>query len=127
MRSLLGRNLRTLRLAQGLTQQALANKAGLSRATIASLERGRYPAAETSTVAALAAALNVDPSALISIHPVANPELDAFLISPWAKAVRARPEELQWLKSLPFAIWHGVEVDAQTLAELLAWRRRHER
>jgi transcriptional regulator with XRE-family HTH domain len=56
--------LRTLRLRRALTQQQLAEKAGVSRPTIARLEAGLddpYP----TTVRKLADALGVEPDALM--------------------------------------------------------------
>jgi transcriptional regulator with XRE-family HTH domain len=49
--------LRELRTAAGLTQQALAVKAGLSISVVVHLEGGRIPDPRVSTVKALAAAL----------------------------------------------------------------------
>ena len=50
--------LRDLRKAIGLTQDELATKAGVTRATVNRLERGRPASIEFETVRQLAAALN---------------------------------------------------------------------
>lgn len=70
-----GRRLRKHRIAVGLTQKALADKAGLSPNAISAIERGkrRYP--YPHTVLALAEALDLAPAeqtaliALAARHP----------------------------------------------------------
>ena len=57
-------NLKTVRKARLLTQGMLAKKSGVSRPSIARLERGDEPARLT-TIWRLADALEVEPSALI--------------------------------------------------------------
>lgn len=59
------RNLRTVRLARGLTQADLAQRAGLQQVYISALERGLLPSQE-SHVTRLAEALEVDQRALVS-------------------------------------------------------------
>lgn len=55
----IGRNLRALRRARGWTQHGLASAAGVSRATIAAVELGRYRSVDSRTVDKLAAALGI--------------------------------------------------------------------
>lgn len=50
----------------GLSQRALARKAGVAQSVIAGLERGKYPPSETS-LGKLANALGVSPSELATI------------------------------------------------------------
>lgn len=59
-----GHRVRALRLERGLTQERLAEHAGLHRTYISSLERGQRNVAVLN-VLRLAAALNVDPAELI--------------------------------------------------------------
>jgi len=59
----MGRRVRTLRLRHALTQQQLAERAGVSRATIAQFERGQRPP-RPDTVRKVAEALGVGPMAL---------------------------------------------------------------
>jgi transcriptional regulator with XRE-family HTH domain len=59
-------HLKRLRLAAGLTQQALATKAGLSMSAIIHIEKGRIPDPRGSTLKALAGALGVTVDALLS-------------------------------------------------------------
>ena len=72
-----GEILRRLRSAAGLSQEELAERAGLSRNGISNLERGRHPAPRLETVRLLADAL-------------ALPELDRA-----ALLAAARPSILQ--------------------------------
>ena len=65
-------NLRRLRLEHGFSQQKLADAANVSRATIAGIEGGRYPGANTSTVVGLARALGEPVEALL-VAPLARP------------------------------------------------------
>lgn len=55
----LGRRLAGKRAERDLTQQALAEKAGLTQRTIALLERGRKPGMTLETVVKLAQTLDV--------------------------------------------------------------------
>ena len=64
IREVFGRNLRRLRLAKGLSQEALAYEAGIDRTYVSALERGVY-SASIDMVAKLAAVLEVEPTALI--------------------------------------------------------------
>ncbi len=56
--------LREVRLAKLLTQEEVAQRAGLSEATVNRIETGSHEA-RISTVRKLAAALEVDPTVLI--------------------------------------------------------------
>ena len=58
--------LKQLRAAAGLTQQALATKAGLSMATVIHMEGGRTPDPRASTLKALARALGVTVDELLA-------------------------------------------------------------
>jgi transcriptional regulator with XRE-family HTH domain len=54
------RNLRVLRKARGLTQAALAEQSGISKPTIANLERGMsVPGASLNTIRCIGQALHV--------------------------------------------------------------------
>jgi transcriptional regulator with XRE-family HTH domain len=58
--------LRECREQRLMTQTELATKAGLTTATVSRLETGRTPRASFSTVRKLAAALSVEPQALMN-------------------------------------------------------------
>ena len=67
LRRIFAENLRTYRAQSGLSQEALADAAGLDRTYISALERERY-SASLDTVEYIAKALKVEPSALISTN-----------------------------------------------------------
>lgn len=57
--------LKKYRIAAGLTQEQLAERAGISRITIANIERGSQSFVKSSTIIKLADALKVDPQVLL--------------------------------------------------------------
>lgn len=64
IREVFARNLRRIRHAKGLSQEALAHEADVDRTYISSLERGIYNAS-IETVAKLADVLGVEPDELL--------------------------------------------------------------
>jgi len=64
--SIFGRYLRDLRLSQGITQEALAERVGLHPTYIGGIERGERNLG-LSNLLKLATALNVRPSALFAV------------------------------------------------------------
>jgi transcriptional regulator with XRE-family HTH domain len=117
-------NVRMLRVDRGWSQKDLAAKAGLSRSAVARLELGG-PDPERSTVAAIAAALGVEPYALhVERHSGwTRPVLIKFLQSPWLSAIKPTAEERMWLESLPEIVYWGSPPTAETVAQLILWRR----
>lgn len=61
--------IRELREALGLSQEELANRAGIRQATVSELERRRGGRVDLDVVEKLAAALNVEPGDLIVREP----------------------------------------------------------
>ena len=68
LRERFARNVRDIRKHLGITQDKLANAAGLGRVFINQVERG-HSSVTLETVAAIATALGVRPAALISSQP----------------------------------------------------------
>lgn len=65
LRGVVARNLRRLRQAQGLTQEELADRAGITANYVSSLEREEY-AASVDVLEQLADALGIDPQGLLA-------------------------------------------------------------
>ncbi|PBB18853.1 helix-turn-helix transcriptional regulator [Mesorhizobium sp. WSM4313] len=65
IREVFARNLRTARLAKGLSQEELAHRADIDRTYISSLERGVYNAS-IDVVDRLAKALEIEVAVLLS-------------------------------------------------------------
>jgi len=66
IREVFARNLRKLRQEKGLSQEALADKAGIDRTYVSALERAVYSASIT-TVAKLANVFDVEPAVLLQL------------------------------------------------------------
>jgi transcriptional regulator with XRE-family HTH domain len=64
IREVFARNLRNARHARRLSQEALADEAGIDRTYVSALERARY-SATIDVVDKLAKALDIDPGALL--------------------------------------------------------------
>lgn len=64
LRHILAANLRAARLEAGLSQEALADAAGIDRTYVSALERSRY-AASVDVIERLAMALGTTPEALM--------------------------------------------------------------
>lgn len=128
----LGRNVRRLRKAAGLTQPQLAKKSGVSRPTIANLETGYATTASLETAERLAAALGVPLWELTTDHKVGAgavtlaPYVDAFLESGMGDSLPGGPptdEELAWLRSVPVAYWGGSPPTPLSIYHLILARR----
>ncbi len=66
IREVFARNLRRIRQAKGLSQEALADEAGVDRTYVSALERGVYSASIT-TIAKLALVLGVEPAEFLRL------------------------------------------------------------
>jgi transcriptional regulator with XRE-family HTH domain len=88
----LGRQIQVKRDKAGLTQQALASLVGLSRASIANVERGKQRLM-LDTYLDLAAALKVAPAELL-------PDVSTSGSTKLLKLLKGRPRgEQEWIKS----------------------------
>ena len=117
---------RKFRKQISLTQEGLAEAAGLSRATVAAIEGGRYNSLTLATLERLGTALSVTVADL-----VARPREDAALLkrfkdSPWFSAVHPTEEELARLKQVPPTLWGAKAPSAGTLADLIRLIRQHD-
>ena len=72
IREVFARNLRKVRNAKGLSQEALAHEAEVDRTYISALERGRY-SATIDMVDKLAMVLDIEASALLERPAKARP------------------------------------------------------
>jgi transcriptional regulator with XRE-family HTH domain len=124
-RALVGQNLRIFRKAAGLSQEGLADLAGISRATVAAIELGRYGSVELSTLDALATALKRPEADFLARGPSDNGLGVAFSKSAWNEVAKPSAEEVLWLSQLPESIWAGKAPSMQILYDLLELRRRH--
>lgn len=125
--TLAGQRIKELRENAGLSQHALAKLSGVSRATIAALELGRYQGAMARTLEKLAATLDISFNQLHDNDATMHQALDKFQRSPWFGAVQVSSHEQSWLARTPKHLWDDLAVSNQAFAELLAWRRRHKR
>ena len=115
----LARNLRQRREDAGLSQEKLAELAGVSRPTIANIELGKY-FPRWGTMMRIAQALKCAPEDLSGNGR--NPPIDhveRFLLSDWARVIKPEADEVKWLKSLPVISWLGGEPTDETFARLL--------
>jgi len=71
LRGVLAENLKKLRNLRGLSQESLADLAGIDRTYVSLLERRRY-AATVDVIENLARALNVEPEQLLRIDVSAD-------------------------------------------------------
>lgn len=65
LRDVLAENLRRLRVDAGLSQEALADMAGIDRTYVSAIERARY-SASLDVIERLAVALRIDASELLA-------------------------------------------------------------
>lgn len=128
----LGANVARLREKHGLSQQKLADRAGLSRATIAAIEGNRFASSDTSTLVAIAGVFGIEPenaSRLLSPDPERSPMepfIEEYKASPVYQDVKATDAEIEWLRSLPEVVFFGKRPTPFTIARIIAWRRETE-
>jgi predicted ATPase/DNA-binding XRE family transcriptional regulator len=112
--SRLGALLRRHRTAAALSQEVLAERAGLSVRALSDLERGVHRAPRLETVRLLAEALGLEASERADLLSAARPEADSL-----ASSGHSRPMQLAALP-LPPTRLIGREAEVAALSELLA-------
>lgn len=119
----LGQRLKSLRGSRKMSQYELADASGVSRATIANIERDVYQTTQLETLLKLADALGVTVSNLvegIETHSTHPKDLVAeFLDSALGQAASVTPEEEAWLRSLPEISWLGDAPSEKTFFHML--------
>lgn len=121
-----GSNVVRARNAKGWSQEVLANRASLSRSTIAAVELGKYGSSDMSTIEKIATALEVPLDEMIRAQPESGPSatmVEEFLRSVWVDEIKPTDEEIEWLRSLPTVTWGGLNPSASTVAKLVLWLR----
>ena len=113
--------LRHLRYAAGIGQQDLASAAGVSRSTIANIERGEGSDIKLSNLLAIAGALGTDLSGLVggAQSMPADKIVAAYLQSPLAEEQGLTHEERAWLQSLPTIVWRGKQPSYTTIFQMV--------
>jgi predicted ATPase/DNA-binding XRE family transcriptional regulator len=114
-----GAQLRLLRLRAGLTQDELAERAGLSKKAISALERGTRRTPYAHTVTALSKALDLDAASAASFAAAARPEAPAPDLFPTHRALPAALTPLIGRDAELLAISHRLAQPATRLLTLL--------
>ena len=110
--SVFGAQLRALRLRSGLSQEALAERAGLGTAAVAALERGSRRSPYPATLGALAEALGLSPEERSSLVAAARRPI---LAQATAASIKQRRSRLR----APLVRLVGREADLATARALL--------
>lgn len=120
--------LKEARERTGLSQYDLEDKSGVSRATIANIERGETGDVKLSTLDRLAGALGIGIRDLIpcGVTPIA-PLIDKFLASDYGQDARPTEDEIAWLRALAPIEWLGGEPTEKTIDRLLDALRSSQR
>lgn len=121
-RTLFGERLQNLRKKAGLSQQKLADAAGISREAVARFESGEDDNPKLKTIVDLSAALGARPSELVDFveFKTAEEMIAAFSSSPHAQVAKLEPGDLEWLKTaVSGALWVNKRPTLETMLELL--------
>ncbi|GAA4439696.1 helix-turn-helix domain-containing protein [Phytohabitans houttuyneae] len=100
----LGQRVRALRIAHGMTQQQLADRVGLSRASITNVEGGRQGDIGVVNLVALADALGTTIADLTGTAPL------AVEASPWLELARRVTESERVYRHLADEAWAAFDV-----------------
>lgn len=128
MKKTLGQRLVEMRRSAGMGAAELARRSGVGRSTIHRIESGEQTSASLRTIERLARALGRDPAELAA--PVSQRVPLGQIVDEWLELEERRPitrptaEEIEWLRSLPEAIWVGMPPSPDVLGALVEVRRR---
>lgn len=116
------------RMEANLSQYELADRSGVSRVTIANIERGKFRSARLETLEKLARVLRIPVSGFSDVDMQTSPArdlVDEFLDSPWAAALEPTNEEKAWLRSIQEIQWLGDKPSPESFHHaLIALRKR---
>lgn len=126
--SLFGQNLLRLRIALGMSQEALSERTGVSRSTIARIETGAVAGPSPGVSEVLARALGVKEGDLYDDRaetPGLEEALAAFASSPWAGTLRPPlcEVDLDHLRKLSGSIWIGMRPNPEALYHIVLAHR----
>ncbi len=121
-----GERLRDARKKAHLTQQQLADKAGVVRMTIVRLEKGKQPGVNIATLRKIAAALGVRLLDLADIEesPI-EPIVKEYLNSPYAQIDKPTDPEIEWISSQSQVFWGKTPPNPAAIHDLIEWSRKH--
>ncbi len=98
--SVIGENIRNLRISKGMSQAALAEKIGETRQTLWKYESGTVTNIPVVKIEALAEALSCDPSELLGWEQEGNVEREIFMEERAPYLTRKEAEMLENFQSL---------------------------
>jgi transcriptional regulator with XRE-family HTH domain len=121
----LGRAIKVERERLGWSQYRLAEESGVSRPTIANIERGDTEGPQVDTLKKLALAMGIDVDKLLRVpkETAALGELvDQFLASDWGRDAQPTDEEVRRLREMPVS-WFVSKPAPKALYYIIqAWR-----
>lgn len=98
----IGRELRSARVAHGLSQRSVASLAGISQAQLSMIERGLYGTVTIETLALVAAAIGLELS--LRLFPGGQPIRDKAHIAVLSRFRKAVSESWSWAAEVPLPI-----------------------
>ena len=125
--TIVGERIFEARDRSGLTQQQLAELAGVSRESIAKLESGERKRAALSTLEAIAPILGVSVDYLsgkMQSSPV-EPLIQEYLRHEYAKIDKPTPKEIAWFREQNEVLWRGMPADPETIHILIRLHRKN--
>lgn len=124
--TIVGQRIFEARDSSGLTQEELAERAGVSRETIAKLESGERKRAALSTLEAIAPILHVSVDFLrgeVHESPI-EPQIQEYLRHEYAGIDKPTEEEIAWFRGKDSLFWRGLPADPESLHKLILLHRK---